>query len=479
MEGNWSWVEMCGPGGLVPWYPSKRDIGSCFQQLFLLVPVSIIFAIVSAYYCGAKSDRTRYQNRKCIIQSRFTVSLLIAIIPVIRFIVGSQYAFEMFRPVDYLTAGVEIIAWFVHSGYVLSLRHENKIHGPVIVRVLWTLLVILAVINLRSQILTSHSNDDFVYHVKFGFSFTLVFLQICYGLTFFFSCGSSQSSYQMYDRYSRYTERSRLLTSTTFHGFVEDVDSEDLGVAMENESFTSKLIFHWVYFLMKKGFVFLFTSSFFFICTKKLIFFIYFYSGSEKKLKTCDDLFDLPSEMNSFYLRTKMNSAMGVVPKPEDITVYGSTDVSILPKPEKITLLKALHKCFKFEFYSIGVLKLCSDVLNFGGPLLLNRLVTFIESKEEKLDTGLYCAFGLFLTTFFGALTNVHFNFFMTKVGLKLRGALIGTIYSKTLNTVYLDINKFSTGEIINFMSVDTERVVNSCASFHSLWSIPLQVEKI
>ncbi|KAG8334144.1 Multidrug resistance-associated protein 7 [Homalodisca vitripennis] len=33
-----------------------------------------------------------------------------------------------------------------------------------------------------------------------------------------------------------------------------------------------------------------------------------------------------------------------------------------------------------------------------------------------------------------------------------------------------------STGEIVNFMSTDTDRIVNSCASFHTLWSIPFQI---
>lgn len=202
----------------------------------------------------------------------------------------------------------------------------------------------------------------------------------------------------------------------------------------------------------------------------------YLFSGNEKKIETCDDLYDLPSNLNTSYLRAKLHSALGSVKKPEDVTIYGSADVTVVPEPEKITLLKALHTCFGLEFYSIGVLKLISDILGFGGPLLLNKLVNFIEDKNESPETGYLCALGLFLTTFFGALTNVHFNFCMAKVGLKLRGALIATIYRKTLETNYSEINKFSIGEIANFMSTDTDRIVNACPSFHSFWSIPLQV---
>lgn len=30
--------------------------------------------------------------------------------------------------------------------------------------------------------------------------------------------------------------------------------------------------------------------------------------------------------------------------------------------------------------------------------------------------------------------------------------------------------------DVLNLMSTDTDRIVNSCISFHSLWSIPLQL---
>lgn len=33
-----------------------------------------------------------------------------------------------------------------------------------------------------------------------------------------------------------------------------------------------------------------------------------------------------------------------------------------------------------------------------------------------------------------------------------------------------------STGEVVNFMSTDTDRIVNSCPSFHAFWSIPFQL---
>lgn len=83
----------------------------------------------------------------------------------------------------------------------------------------------------------------------------------------------------------------------------------------------------------------------------------------------------------------------------------------------------------------------------------------------------------LLAATLMSALFNTHFNWLMSIVGLKMRGAIVATILRKTLSVTSTELtNKFSIGEITNFMSTDTDRIVNSCPSFHALWSIPLQV---
>lgn len=75
------------------------------------------------------------------------------------------------------------------------------------------------------------------------------------------------------------------------------------------------------------------------------------------------------------------------------------------------------------------------------------------------------------------AFCSTHFNFLMSLIGLKIRAAVITAIYRKTLSVSSTTLNSaFSIGEIVNFMSTDTDRIVNSCPSFHAFWSIPLQV---
>lgn len=68
----------------------------------------------------------------------------------------------------------------------------------------------------------------------------------------------------------------------------------------------------------------------------------------------------------------------------------------------KITLLKLLHKCFGWEFYSIGILKFVTDSTSFMGPLLLNKLIGFIEDKNETILYGYLYALLIFISALIG-----------------------------------------------------------------------------
>lgn len=58
-------------------------------------------------------------------------------------------------------------------------------------------------------------------------------------------------------------------------------------------------------------------------------------------------------------------------------------------------------------------------------------------------------------------------------IGMKMRIGLVSAIYRKALEARGL---KNARPEVLNLMSTDTDRIVNSCISFHSFWSIPFQL---
>lgn len=79
---------------------------------------------------------------------------------------------------------------------------------------------------------------------------------------------------------------------------------------------------------------------------------------------------------------------MGETEPQSSTAVTPTSRVLIRPqRRQNVTLLRALHTCFGVQFYSIGVLKLVSDMAGFAGPLLLNRLVAFVQ--DESIDEHL------------------------------------------------------------------------------------------
>lgn len=61
----------------------------------------------------------------------------------------------------------------------------------------------------------------------------------------------------------------------------------------------------------------------------------------------------------------------------------------------------------------------------------------------------------------------------MSLLSLKMRMGITTAIYKKSLDAQFINNDS---PEVLNLMSTDTDRIVNSCISFHSFWSIPFQV---
>ncbi|NXC45297.1 MRP7 protein, partial [Penelope pileata] len=170
----------------------------------------------------------------------------------------------------------------------------------------------------------------------------------------------------------------------------------------------------------------------------------------------------------------KLNQAQDVCLLPRQLQAARVCDRSHHAQ-EAVRLLSVLHAAFGLRFYSLGLLKLAGSLLSFSGPLLLNLLVNFMESRQEPLSHGVLYALGLFAGSFLGALLRNQFSYEVQKVTLMVRAAVISAIYRKALRVGSTSLARFTVGEIVNFMSTDTSRLINFCLSFHEVWSLPFQ----
>jgi hypothetical protein len=64
----------------------------------------------------------------------------------------------------------------------------------------------------------------------------------------------------------------------------------------------------------------------------------------------------------------------------------------------KPSLLWAVINSFGTPFFLVGFLKLIHDICLFIGPMLLNKIIIFLDDESIPLSTGLFYVFSLFIT---------------------------------------------------------------------------------
>lgn len=246
-------------------------------------------------------------------------------------------------------------------------------------------------------------------------------LNILYGL-----CLVPSGKSVLVSRSNTAEEERQVLLGNEYVRFQQHPDDIALGPAQSRASLISLLYFSWVNPLIR--------------------------IAVERRLQSINDLFALPESISLTRITEKFQQNID----------------------RSRTLFQALHSSFGREFYLIGLLRLIADSSGFAGPLLLGGLLRseFNESSRFQSEALLYAG-GLFLAAILASYCGVHFNWRISVVTIKMRIAMVSAIYRKSLEARGL---RSARPEVLNLMSTDTDRIVNSCISFHSFWSIPLQL---
>ncbi|XP_052182316.1 ABC transporter C family member 13 isoform X3 [Diospyros lotus] len=140
-----------------------------------------------------------------------------------------------------------------------------------------------------------------------------------------------------------------------------------------------------------------------------------------------------------------------------------------------LSFFKVIFTAYGWPYLRLGMLKVLNDCIGFVGPLLLNKLIQFLQQGSWSFD-GYILAISLGLTSILKSFLDTQYTFHLARLKLKLRSGIMAVIYRKCLHVSMAERSKFSEGEIQTFMSVDADRVVNLFNSFHDTWSLPFQI---
>ncbi|KAL7818503.1 P-loop containing nucleoside triphosphate hydrolase protein [Trichoderma gracile] len=150
-------------------------------------------------------------------------------------------------------------------------------------------------------------------------------------------------------------------------------------------------------------------------------------------------------------------------------------------RPTSPSLWIALFRAYGGPYIVAAVFKIGNDVAQYIQPQLLRLLITFVNSYNtgetpQPIIKGASIALAMFACAVFQT-TMVHQYFQLAFVtGMRIKGGLASTIYRKSLRLSNEGRSSKSTGDIVNYMAVDAQRLQDLTQFAQQAWSAPFQI---
>uniref|UniRef100_A0A0D9VEY7 Uncharacterized protein n=1 Tax=Leersia perrieri TaxID=77586 RepID=A0A0D9VEY7_9ORYZ len=169
------------------------------------------------------------------------------------------------------------------------------------------------------------------------------------------------------------------------------------------------------------------------------------------------------------------DSVHGILPNFEakllSVTATGKyTDVTT------IKLVKALVLTTWKLLLATAVFALIRTVSSYVGPYLIDYFVSYLNQSTRSTKEGYLLVLTFVVAQFIEGLSSRHLLFRSQQLGVRVRSALVAIIYKKGISLSDQSRQSSSSGEIINTVSLDAERVADFNWSMHELWLFPIQI---
>ena len=146
----------------------------------------------------------------------------------------------------------------------------------------------------------------------------------------------------------------------------------------------------------------------------------------------------------------------------------------------KPSLWIAMFRSFGMTYLRAGIVKTASDCLAFIQPQLLRLLISFVQSYQTPAPQPPVRGVAIALAMFAVSVSQTMFlhQYFQRafECGMRIRSSLTAMIYGKSLRLSNEGKASKSTGDIVNYMAVDTQRLQDLTQYGLQLWSAPLQI---
>ena len=145
----------------------------------------------------------------------------------------------------------------------------------------------------------------------------------------------------------------------------------------------------------------------------------------------------------------------------------------------KVTTLKLVKAVFLSVWKEIlwtALIVVLYTIANYVGPFLIDTFVQYLSGRREFENEGYMLVSAFFMAKIVECLSQRQWFFKTQQIGIKVRAALVAMIYNKGLTLSCQSKQGHTSGEIINFMTVDAERIGDFSWYMHDPWMVIIQV---
>ncbi|GLJ16645.1 hypothetical protein SUGI_0285690 [Cryptomeria japonica] len=181
-----------------------------------------------------------------------------------------------------------------------------------------------------------------------------------------------------------------------------------------------------------------------------------------KKPLEFDDLSNIAKNDSADHVYSRFSRKIDMVKQKDPSKTPSMTKVVFLFIWKKV----ALNAMF-------AVVYACAS---YVGPYLINDFVSYLTKNPRSTHEGYILACTFFLAKIIETTAQRRWIFGSRQLGMRLRAALTAHIYRKGLNLSVQARQSHTSGELINYMSVDIPRIGDFTWYLNTIWMLPIQI---
>uniref|UniRef100_A0A8C2FF47 ATP-binding cassette, sub-family C (CFTR/MRP), member 6a n=1 Tax=Cyprinus carpio TaxID=7962 RepID=A0A8C2FF47_CYPCA len=325
-----------------------------------------------------------------------------------------------------------VIFFSIHGLLVIHLERLRGFRSSIFLFLFWTLAVICSLVPLRANIQTIIDEGFSADAMRFVAFFTFFSLQLA---QLILSCFADQ----------------------------RPVTLKPNPCPVEDASFLSKVLFWWYGRLVVKGYRSPLQAEDLWSLREE--------DTSEKII--CD----LEKEWAKQWAKMQESALNGT----QALGYKLSEQTQLLRKLHKeqisgFCLLRTLAKNFGPYFLTGTLCLVIQDAFMFSIPQVLSLLLGFVRDEDAPLWKGYLFAFLMFLLSCLQSLFNHQYMYTCFSVGMRVKTAVMGLVYRKSLVINSAARRTCTVGEIVNLVSADTQKLMDFVVYFNAVWVAPIEI---